>query len=523
VTRRSTARSALGMGIVTAVSRSFGFVRVLVVAAVLGATFLGNTFQASNSMSNVLFELLAAGALSAVLVPTFVELLDGGDNAEADRLANALLGLSLVVLGAVTIVGMAGAPLIARVLASGVRDPVIAAHQRSLSTFLLLFFIPQVLLYAFGAIATALLYARRRFAVTAGAPIGNTIVMVASLVVFRAVVGSHPGFDLSIGAKLLLALAGTGGVIAFVGVLVFSARRSGFSLRPRFVRRDPAVSRLLRVSGWGVLLNAITGALLAAALVLGNGVEGGVVAYQTAFVFFLAPYATLAQPVHTAILPELANEVSRGELDAFARSVRWALDSIASLIVPVSIAMCAFALPMMRVVAFGDISHHGVTLFAAALASLAIGLYGYSSFLLLARSYYALGDSRTPAIVAIVAAAVGVGTMFALAPVTHGAARVAALGFGHTIGYAVGTVILAVGLSRRVGTAIVPTRLPLVVAVSGAFGAAAWAVVHVTNPTGRTTNLALVLGLTVVAGAGYLLTMRAFGDSVVHREELSVS
>ncbi|MDQ1521099.1 MAG: putative peptidoglycan lipid flippase, partial [Actinomycetota bacterium] len=55
------------MGAVTAVSRGFGFVRVLVIAGVLGTTYLGNTFQATNSMSNVLFELLAAGALSAVL------------------------------------------------------------------------------------------------------------------------------------------------------------------------------------------------------------------------------------------------------------------------------------------------------------------------------------------------------------------------------------------------------------------------------------------------------------------------
>ena len=44
--------------------------------AVLGTTFLGNAFQSANSLSNVLFELLAAGALSAVLVPTFVKLLD---------------------------------------------------------------------------------------------------------------------------------------------------------------------------------------------------------------------------------------------------------------------------------------------------------------------------------------------------------------------------------------------------------------------------------------------------------------
>src|SRR5690606_26858985 len=67
----TTARAAVGMGAIAAISRVIGFVRVLVVAGVLGTTYLGNAFQAANSFSNVLFELLAAGALSAVLVPAF--------------------------------------------------------------------------------------------------------------------------------------------------------------------------------------------------------------------------------------------------------------------------------------------------------------------------------------------------------------------------------------------------------------------------------------------------------------------
>ena len=81
----SLSRSAAGMGAAAAVSRAFGGLRMVVIAAVLGTTFLGNTFQASNSVSNVLFELLAAGALSAVLVPTFVELFRRGRASDGPR------------------------------------------------------------------------------------------------------------------------------------------------------------------------------------------------------------------------------------------------------------------------------------------------------------------------------------------------------------------------------------------------------------------------------------------------------
>src|SRR5204862_3613292 len=80
---RSTAAITAG----NVASRVTGFVRVLAVAAALGTTFLGNTYQTSNLVSNILFELLAAGILSSVLVPTFVGIIDRGDRREAERVA----------------------------------------------------------------------------------------------------------------------------------------------------------------------------------------------------------------------------------------------------------------------------------------------------------------------------------------------------------------------------------------------------------------------------------------------------
>src|SRR5438445_9510411 len=124
-------RAARVMGAATAVSRVLGFGRVLVIAAVLGTTDLGNTFSASNSVSNVLFDLLAAGALSAVLVPAFVELLERrrSEGADAEELAGALLGWSLLVLGPVCLAGVLAAPALARLLTTGTADPVVAAAQ----------------------------------------------------------------------------------------------------------------------------------------------------------------------------------------------------------------------------------------------------------------------------------------------------------------------------------------------------------------------------------------------------------
>lgn len=495
---RSTSRAALSVGAVTALSRVMGFVRVLVVAAVLGASYLGNAFQSANTLSNVLFELLAAGALSAVLVPTFVSLLDAGRDEEAEEVAGGVLGVAVVGLGAVSALGVVFAPQLAQVLSAGVPADV-AADQRELITYLLRFFVPQVLLYAAGTIAIAVLHAKRRFVMAAAAPIGNTLVMVASLLALRASAGAAPGFDLTSSERLLLVVAGTGGVVGFVLPLLVSCWASGFRLVPRFGRPDERVVAAIRHAGWGVVLHSGAGLLLGGAIVAGAAVEGGVVAYQVGWVFFLAPYAVLAQPLQTAIFPELVREAGTG---AFAASMRWALERVALLVLPVAAALVALALPGMRAVVFGAAGESSAVLLAAALAALALGLFPYSAFLLLARGFYVLGDSRTPGMVSVITALAGVVVMAVGALGTNGAARVAVLGVGHSVAYGLGAIALVVILGRRVGASLVPRAFGRVATTAAAVGTLVWFVVREVLPDdpSRLQDLAVVVAATLLGG-----------------------
>lgn len=508
----SIARSVAGMGAAAALSRAFGGLRMVVIAAVLGTTYLGNAFQASNSVSNVLFELLAAGALSAVLVPTFVGLFERGDQRRAEEVAGGVLGLALVALGVVTLLGILAAPAIASVLTAGVDDPAVAADQRELTTYLLRFFIPQVLLYAVGAVTTAVLHARGRFALTAMAPIGNTVVLVATMVAFRAMAGEGPGLDLSSGERLTLALGGTLGVAAFVGVPALGLRASGFRLRvhPRRALDDPDVRQLLRLSGWAALQHAGAGILLAAALVSSGGVAGGVVAYQLATVVFLAPYGILSQPIHTAVLPRLAADVAAGDDAGLRRSLRWSADAMAVATLPVAVALTALAQPVMHVLAFGEAAEgEGPALLGAALAGLAVGVPAYGAFFLLTRAAYALGDSRTPAVASLASAAVGAAVMLAATSV-EGAARLALIGGAHSLAYLVGAAWLGLRLRQRTGPLLGARQLrPAALAL--ATGGAAWLAERSWSPDGRLVTTTALVVLVAAAGAAYVLGLRAFG------------
>ena len=485
-TTAAVGRAARIMGAATAVSRLLGFGRVLVIAAVLGTTDLGNIFSASNSVSNVLFDLLAAGALSAVLVPAFVELLErrvktAEDQRDAERLAGALLGWSLVVLGPVCVAGVVAAPALARLLTTGTADPVVAAGQRDLATFLLRLFVPQVVLYAVGAVSTAVLHAKRHFTVTAVAPIGNTVMMVLCLGTFRFLHGAGtPGLALTPSERWALGAAGTLGVAAFVGIPAVALWRTGFRLRLGVPRPAalPGLGRAVRLSGWAGLQHAGTAILLGAALLVGMGVSGGVVAYQVAFACFLVPYAVLALPLITAVLPELAGEAGRGDLGAFGRSVRWTLDGMVGFVVPVSVAGVVLAPRVMERLAFGQTSQGGGRLIGVGLAALAAGLLPYGAFLLFVRAHYALGEGRAPAVVAVASAVVGAALMAAGGALAHGDAKLAVMGGAHSLSYLLGAVVLGARLARRTGQPLLPDRLPQAAAVWLPLGAAAAALLH---------------------------------------------
>lgn len=511
-------RSATGMGAAAAVSRVIGGGRVLVIAAVLGTTYLGNSFQGANTVSNILFELLAAGALSAVLVPTFVGHLDRQDRSGAEHLAGELLGVALIVLGVVAVVGVASAPWIADLLTAAVEDPTTAESQAQLTTFLLWFFIPQVVLYGLGAIATAVLHASRSFVVPAMAPIGNTVIMIVFLFAFRVAAGPDPGLDLSTGEKVLLGLAGTLGVVAFVAAPTVAVWRSGFRLVPRFRRSHEGLGPLVRLSGWASMQHAFAALMYGAAIVAGAAVEGGVVAYQVGWFLFLAPYGVVAQPIHTTILPELVDEHSRGDHEAFTSSVRWAADSMTVLLVPLSALCVALAVPAMTVLAFGQANDvQSVDLLAAALMSLGVGILPYGMFFLLSRAFYVLGDSRSPALWGAAAASVGVVAMLVAGVTTSSRTTVLALGLAHSFSFVLGSGALLVVLHRRTGRWVLPSSLPVVAVVCAVAAAVIWLIYEAWSPSGKIGAVIALAVLVPIFAATYVGGARLLGLNVTRR------
>jgi putative peptidoglycan lipid II flippase len=418
-----------------------------------------------------------------------------------------VLGFALVVMGVVAVLGVVFAPAIARLMSSGNSNAAIEAQQVALSTFLLRFMVPQVLLYAVGTVATAVLFAQRRFVVVAMAPIALTVVVVTVMLVFRSLHGDGGSLDLTLTEKLVLGVGATLGVVAFTAVPTIAVWRSGFRLRPRLGQLDKKLRHLLVLSAW-VALQPDVAVLLLAAMIMGNQVAGGVVAYQFCMVAFLAPYAILANPIQTTILPELSHDAADGNLEHFAHRLRWALDGMVITLVPVAAAFVALARPAMDVIAPSS-AHGDVGLFAAVLASLGLGLFTYATFLLLARASYALHDSRTPAIVAGASALLGATVMVVGGlSAESDTAKVAFLGLGHAAAYFVGTLVLGGILRRRVGHRFFPKMLWRILPFAALLALLAWWIEDAVGPDGRLATLGVLAAIGLVGGAAYLSLLR---------------
>lgn len=487
-------------------SRLTGFVRVLAVGAALGATFLGNTYQSANLVSNLLFELLAAGVLSSVLVPTFVSRLTEGRREEARQLAGGVLGVLLAALVPVALAGMFGAHWIMRALTVTVADPQIRQAEIQLGAFLLWFFLPQLLLYAVGAVTTGLAQADHRFVAAAAAPVANNLAVIAAMAGYWASTNGDHGLALSVDEKLLLALGTTGGVALMALVPVVASARAGLGLRPRWTPRDPELRTMGRRGLWAGGHLALTQVLLGVTLVLANRVEGGAVAFQIAFTFFLLPYALVGNPLMTALFPRLAADAHQGDRARMAERLGEGMRLLVFLVMPASALLAACARPILDVVAFGAL-RGSEQLVAQAVAAYAVGLVGYSVFQVLTRAAYADGDTRSPTLVNLVAVGIGSVAMVVAWSAVGGAAKIAMLGLTHSAVQLAAALALGVVLARRLPGPLGVTRTLVRSGVGSALaGAAAWWVTRAINLHDRPGALVTVAAAAAAGAAVYAVT-----------------
>jgi putative peptidoglycan lipid II flippase len=489
---RKLVRAAGMVSGLTMLSRLMGLVREQTFAALLGAGLHGDAFRAAFRIPNLLRDLFAEGALSAAFVPTYARAVHEGGPEAAHRLANRLLTLLVVVLGALVVLGFLLVGPLVSTLAPGFETIAGKAELTRRLTRVMLPFLPLV---SFAAVAMGMLNARERYGAPAFAPAMFNIVTIVWACGLWSL--GLPAEQVALGWAIGTLL---GGAAQFL-VQVPPLRREGFRFQWDWAPLDPGIRRIA-----GLMLPATVGLAAVQVNIFVNtrfaSHEPGAVSWlDYAFRILYLPIGIFGVAVGTIATTGLARRVAEGDTEGLRSTLRQSLRTLAFLTIPATVGLWAAGTPVVRLLyERGLFDAHDTDGTAAALSYYALGLVAYTGVKVLAPAFYALGTPRVPLLASASAVLINLVTIAAL----HGSLGYRSVALGTAIGSLANAGLLVVVFERRVGGLL---DRPLVAGLAKmALASAAMSVVVVASVTGlearlgtRGLTVRLVTGLVPVA------------------------
>ena len=390
---RSILRSGSILSLGTLTSRILGFFRDVVLASVLGTGMAADAFFVAFKIPNLFRSFIGEGAVNAVLVPMCSEYLSRKDWEGFLRFVSLIVTWGALVLGGLTLLGLAAAPWIVRGIAWGFTEEPIKFHMAVTLTRWLL---PYLFFIGMTAYGIGILHSLRAFGVPAFTPCLLNLALIGCAL---AAVGTldEPVWGVVVGVLL-------GGMLQMLAQVPALARQGVRYRRPRTLWRPEAwrALRLLgpRMVGSGVyqLTVLIDTVCASVASVVG---AGGVAAIYFASRLIQFPMGLVSVSLSSAALPELSHLATTKDWTTFERILRVLLRNIMMVMGGCALVLSLAARPLVRILfergAFTAYSTHQT---ASALSAYAVGLISYGGIKLLVTAFHALQDTRRPVWVA---------------------------------------------------------------------------------------------------------------------------
>jgi putative peptidoglycan lipid II flippase len=415
-------------------SRVLGLARDVIILGQFGTGREIDAYRASFGILDLIYLVVAGGALGSAFIPIFSGYLAKKQEQEAWRLANALLNLALIaLLAACALIALLADPLVALTIGSGF-DP----EKRALTAHILRLLLVQPALLGIGGLAKATLESFDRFALPAiGANLYNLGIIGGALLAPWLGISSLV-WGVIAGAALFL-------LVQLPGLRAVGWRYA-LALRPD----TPGVRQVARLLGprlfgqsaWQIGLVAIA----SFASQLG---EGAVTANAAALQLMMLPHGLIALSLGTVIFPRLARLHAAGEAVALRETALAAVRQVLFLALPASAIVGWLGAPIVRVLfERGRFTAESTALTSQALSYYALGLAAFAAAEILVRTFYAMQDTRTPVIVGVVAVGVNITLGWAL---LHLGAGLRGLALAFSTANTLEAGLLLVLLRRRLG------------------------------------------------------------------------
>ncbi len=516
-------RGILTVGIWTLASRVLGFAREILIANYLGAGVAAQAFYVAFSLPNMFRRFFAEGAFNMAFIPMFAKKLEGGDDPHG--FARDALTAMLLVLSALTVLGIVAMPLLVTAMAAGFRgdERFDLAVEYGRIAFPYIFFI------ALAALASGVLNATGRFVAAAAAPVLLNVVFIAAMGI-GAVTGRPlsdamgAGIEQALGLRVGDALAASVPIAgaAQLAMVWWAASRAGFRLVPRRPRLTSDLRRLAIIAAPAALAGGVVQINLLVGRQVASWFDGAVAWLTYADRLYQLPLGVVGIAIGVVLLPDLARRLRGGDTAGGRDAVNRAAEFALVLTVPSAVAFAVVPVPMVSVLfergAFDAVDAAATS---AALAVYALGLPAFVLQKVLQPLYFAREDTRRPFNYAVASMIVNAVLAIGLVPWIGWLA--AAIG---TTGAAWAMVWLLMRGARGMGDAARPDdrlrrRVPRIVLAAAVMGAVLWLVAWAMAPAlalpgWRFAALGglIAMGAVAYAAAGHFLRAFAMGEIV---------
>ncbi len=316
----------------TAVSRLLGFVRDMLIAAVLGAGTVADAFFVAFRLPNLFRSLFAEGAFNSAFVPLFTKRLQDGGMDGARQFAEEALAVLMAALLIVSIMAEIAMPWLVRLIAPGFIDN---PEKFGLAVLLTRITFPYLFCMSLTALSAGLLNAMGRFAAAAAAPIVLNAVTIGAMII----AASFRLYDRP-EAAMILAWAVTVSGFAQLTLLTIAARRQGMDLGFRVPLLTTGVRRLFVLAGPSVVTAGITQINLFVGTMIASLAEGAVSFLYYADRINQLPLGIVGIAIGVVLLPELSQKLAAGNHGSAMYSHNRALEFALLLTLPAAAALC---------------------------------------------------------------------------------------------------------------------------------------------------------------------------------------
>ena len=511
------------MALGTIISRVTGFIRGILIVAVLGTALLADTYNVANTMPNILYNLLVGGALTAIFIPQLVRSFehdDGGD----DFASRLITTISLILLVLVSL-GMFFAPALVRLYAPEFFTVGFETEQEIAIAFTR-YCLPQIFFLGLFTMLGQVANARGSFGPLMWAPIANNLV---GILLFGGFLLFSPGIDISTITSSQVALLGWGTTLSVVVqalVLVPVIRKLGISIKPKL--GVSGLGKSFNLAGWTLVyvlisqlgyLVTVNVATSAAVRCAQDGIETGVgyTPYTFAYFVMLLPYSIITISIVTAILPHISKLALDGKREEVKAQLVRAIRLVGVITVPSAVAFLLFG-PLITESIFIGISTEDSRYIGYVLSALSFGLVAFSINLILIRGFNAFEDTRTQVISILVINVFSVAMSYFFLYFVKNQWVTVGLGVAFSVSYLIGLLVTLALLKKHVGklalteflgqhTRLLIASLLAMVPLFILTQYISWLEIDFSR-AGRAGELLVVM---VVAFFGYILSAKALG------------